>query len=352
MRVDGPPARPRPIRRDATIKEIAHVAGVGVATVDRVIHGRPNVRPEKVERVLKAIARLNHDRDRRMAETRGVAMRVGLVAHSGRSFLDTIVDSAAAAAALMLGDGIAVDIHPVVDPDPEAIAAAILAAADRAEGLVVIAPEHPAIHRAVDMAVDGGVPVICATTDLPATRRLGYVGINQLHAGRTAAHLMSMILGPRDGDVVIAVGNAFRCQAEREMGFRRYLREHRPGLTVREIVDVRNDPAVAYQAIRRAFADSPRPLGVYAVSGGNTGIARALVEAGLPTPPVFIGHELNPNSRQLLIDGVMHATIDHDTVTEMRWCFEQLLRSRQGRPLEPRYFVPQPPRLVLRENVD
>jgi hypothetical protein len=52
-----------------------------------------------------------------------------------------------------------------------------------------------------------------------------------------------------------------------------------------------------------------------------------------------------------LIDGVMHATIDHDTVMEMRWCFEQLLRHRQG-AIEPRYFVQQPPRLVLRENVD
>lgn len=346
--VDGTLARRGAIKREATIKEIAHVAGVGVATVDRVIHGRPNVRPEKVERVLKAITHLNLDRDRRMVETRGVATRIGLVAHSGRSFLATVAEAGASVAAAMLREGITLETRTVADPDPEAMAVAIREAAATVDALVVIGPEHPPIHRAVDGAVTGGTPVICATTDLPATQRLGYVGINQLHAGRTAAHLMAMILGPREGDVIIAVGNTFRCQAEREMGFRRYLREHCPGLSVREIVDVRNDPDVAYAAIRKACADRP-PLGVYAVAGGNSGIGRALVELGLA--PVFIGHELNPSSRQLLLAGVMHATIDHDTETEMRWCFEQLLRARKG-AIEPRYFVPQPPRLVMRENVD
>ena len=47
----------------------------------------------------------------------------------------------------------------------------------------------------------------------------------------------------------------------------------------------------------------------------------------------------------------MHAVIDHDTVTEMRWCFEQLRRQRAG-ALDPKLFVQQPPRLVLRENID
>ena len=339
------------IKREATIKEIAHVAGVGVATVDRVIHGRPNVRPEKVDRVLKAIRHLNGERDRRMINGHPGSMRAALVAHSGRTFLQTMVDSAEAAAKEVAGSGLNADLHAVVEPDAQRIANTIRDAAATAEGLIVISFEDPLVHRAVDEVVAAGVPVVCVTTDLPATQRLGYVGINQLQAGRSAAHLMAMILGRREGDVIISVGNAFRCQAEREMGFRWYLREHCPGLSVREIVDVRNDPDVAFHAIKRAFAIEPQPLGVYAVSGGNVGIARALAELELDTPPVFIGHELNANSRQLLLEDCMHAVIDHDTLTEMRWCFEQLRRHRAG-AADPKLFVQQPPRLVLRENID
>jgi LacI family transcriptional regulator len=339
------------IKREATIKEIAHLAGVGVATVDRVLHGRPNVRPEKVNRVLKAIEHLNGERDRRMVNGHVSPLRVALVAHSGRSFLQTIVNSAETAANQLAGTGLRADLHAVVEPDAQRIAEAIRQAAASAEGVIVVSFEDPLVHQAVDEVVAAGVPVICATTDLPATHRLGYVGINQLQAGRSAAHLMAMILGRREGNVIISVGNTFRCQAEREMGFRWYLRERCPGLAVREIVDVRNDPDVAFHAIKKAFAAKPSPLGIYAVSGGNVGIARALAELELDTPPIFVGHELNPNSRQLLLDDRMHAVIDHDTVTEMRWCFEQLRRQRAG-AADPKLFVQQPPRLVLRENID
>ncbi|MGH6898257.1 MAG: LacI family DNA-binding transcriptional regulator [Geminicoccaceae bacterium] len=339
------------IKREATIKEIAHRAGVGVATVDRVIHGRPNVRPEKVDRVRKAIEHLNGERDRRMVDPHSSSMRVALVAHSGRSFLQTMMDSAATAAKELAGARLHAELHAVAEPDAQRIAGTIRDAAAAAQGLVVVSFEDPLVHGAVDEVVAGGVPVVCVTTDLPATQRLGYVGINQLHAGRSAAHLMAMILGRPEGDVVISVGNTFRCQAEREMGFRWYLRERCPGLAVREIVDVRNDPDVAFHAIKKAFATKPHPLGIYAVSGGNLGIARALAELELDAPPIFIGHELNPNSRQLLLEDRMHAVIDHDTVSEMRWCFEQLRRHRAGNQ-DPKLFVQQPPRLVLRENID
>jgi LacI family transcriptional regulator len=339
------------IKREATIKEIAHLAGVGLATVDRVIHGRPNVRPEKAERVLKAIAHLNGERDRRMVNDHQMSLRVALVAHSGRSFLQTLVVSAATAAGELAASGLQAELRAIPEPDPQLIADGIREAAASAEGLVVISFEDPMVHRAVDDVVAAGVPVVCVTTDLPSTQRLCYVGINQLQAGRSAAHLMAMILGQPKGDVIISISNTFRCQAEREMGFRWYLRERCPGLTVREIVDVRDDPEVAFHAIKKAYATRPRPLGVYAVSGGNLGIALALAELELDRPPVFIGHELNRNSRQLLLEDRMHAVIDHDTVGEMRWCFEQLRRARAD-AVDPKLFVQRPPRLVLRENID
>lgn len=44
----------------ATIKDVAHYAGVGIATVSRVINNHPSVHPDTKEKVLKAIAALNY----------------------------------------------------------------------------------------------------------------------------------------------------------------------------------------------------------------------------------------------------------------------------------------------------
>ena len=44
--------------RHPTIKDLAEAAGVGIATVDRVLNDRPNVRDTTIERVLLAAERI------------------------------------------------------------------------------------------------------------------------------------------------------------------------------------------------------------------------------------------------------------------------------------------------------
>lgn len=46
--------------KNATIYDVAHAAGVSMATVSRVVNGNPNVRPETREKVMKVIKELNY----------------------------------------------------------------------------------------------------------------------------------------------------------------------------------------------------------------------------------------------------------------------------------------------------
>ena len=43
-----------------TLKDVARKAGVGTATVERVVNGRGGVRPETVEKVFLAVRKLNY----------------------------------------------------------------------------------------------------------------------------------------------------------------------------------------------------------------------------------------------------------------------------------------------------
>jgi hypothetical protein len=60
------------------------------------------------------------------------------------------------------------------------------------------------------------------------------------------------------GEVLVVNGHSFRCQEEREMEFRRYLRDRWSGLHVSEVLDVQDDPELAYE--RLAAIDSYRRL--------------------------------------------------------------------------------------------
>src|SRR5206468_4927070 len=67
-----------------TLRDIARQAGVSLATVDRVLHNRPGVRPDTVRRVKEAIARNAFQPHVAAAElARGRARRFAFVMPSG-----------------------------------------------------------------------------------------------------------------------------------------------------------------------------------------------------------------------------------------------------------------------------
>ena len=56
---EAEPAAPRR-RQMARVEDVARLAGVSTATVDRVLNQRPGVRPATVQRVLKAAGELGY----------------------------------------------------------------------------------------------------------------------------------------------------------------------------------------------------------------------------------------------------------------------------------------------------
>lgn len=61
----------------------------------------------------------------------------------------------------------------------------------RSHGVVLKAPDHPDVAAEVAALADAGVPVVTLVTDVPRSRRLAYVGIDNAAAGRTAAYLVA-----------------------------------------------------------------------------------------------------------------------------------------------------------------
>ena len=90
------------------------------------------------------------------------------------------------------------------------------------------------------------------------------------------------------------------------------------------------------------------PAGIYNVGAGNSGIGRALQEAGVQRQIVFVGHDLTTTSRQFLLDRTMDAVIDQNPRVEAREAISMLAAAVRGLS-EPTYM----PRLqvIFRENI-
>jgi LacI family transcriptional regulator len=300
--------------RGPTILEVAAASGVGTATVDRVVNGRGGVRNVTRDKVLGALTALGAGAKPEAAMPQ---RRIAFLCDSGVSFnrsLQQVVDNYSAA---HRDDGFSVTGIETAEVHPVRLAQAIERAAESADGLVLVAREDLMINRAVRAAAARGVPVVCITTDLPNSNRIAYIGNDQTSAGATAAYLMGRVLAGRTGKVLLVCSAPYRCQEERELGFRRILRSEFTHLNVDERVHSNDRSEHSYQDLTRYITEHGPPIGVYNVAGGNVGIARALRDAGLQGKVVFIGHELNANSRMLLESGGMDFVIGHDLDREV-----------------------------------
>lgn len=322
--------------RGPTILEIARASGVGTATVDRVLNARGGVREATRAKVLAAAAALD-GRSRNEPEPPAAApapdrRKVAFLTESGPSFNRTLQEAVEAYAASRADVECRFAAITTAEADPVRFAQLVERAATEADGLAVVAREDLTINRAIRAVTARGVPVVCVATDLPKSGRLAFVGSDQTAAGATAAYLMGRVVGPRAGKILLVVSAPYRGQEERELGFRRVLRAEFAHLEVDERVHNSDDIEHSYRNVRRYIEEHGPPAGVYNVAAGNVGIARALKEEGLDGKVVFVGHELNANSRALLESGGMDFVIGHDVDREVALSVEAITAFLDKRP--------------------
>ena len=309
-------------------KRIAKQAGVSIATVDRVLNERPGVSPATVQKVLDAVSFLNEENVTRLSGDRTPQrLRVAVVVQSGTGFnsrLETIVQDFDALAL----DGAEVELVPFFTTDyrSEPFIEQMMAARDDTDGMLLVSQDTPVIRDTVSQFTASGYPIVCITTDLPGSGRQGYVAMDQYRAGRVAGTLIGRFTCRQQGEVLFIVSGNYRCQQEREIGFRQVLRESWPNLTISESLQSADSNETSY-AETKAFLESGRkPLAIYNVSGGNLGIVKALDECrSLPQRPVYICHELTTNVRRFLLEGKIDAVIDYDADQTLRLGLKQLI---------------------------
>ncbi|MHC1478690.1 LacI family DNA-binding transcriptional regulator [Frateuria aurantia] len=306
------------------VKEIALQAGVGVATVDRVLNGREHVRERTRQRVLHAIDELEGQQFQLAAQGRRLVLDVVMEAphrfsHPVRSALEAELPS----------------LYPAVFrprfslretmTDHEMLAALQAIARRGSHGVLLKARDFPALRRAVVELQEAGIPVITLFTDLPGTSRLAYAGVDNRVAGATAAWLMAQSLSQARGSVLVTLSDPhFRGEEARLDSFRSMLQRRCPQLHLIEASGGHGLDLATEARVHKAVGRRARVVAVYSMGGGNTAILRAL-DGMDQFPSVFVGHDLDHDNLRLLREERISAILHHDLRQDLRAACQHLM---------------------------
>jgi LacI family transcriptional regulator len=235
--------------------------------------------------------------------------------------------------------------------NPQVLAATLLRLADSADGVAFMAIEHPLVREAVNTLAERHVPTIALISDLSASQRCAYIGLDNRAAGRTAGYLLGRFVGQRSGKLALVAGSrSYRAHEEREAGFQHVIHELFPALEIVGLCEGFDDPAKNYRQTRQLLARYPDLVGIYNVGGASDGVARALEATGRAGEVVFIGHGLTPVTRAALNGGKLDAVFTPSMPAAMMSCVRIFANLRDGR--SPMAEVePVPITVVLRENL-
>ncbi len=319
-----------------TLKDIARQAGVSLATVDRVLHNRPGVRPDTVRRVKAAIERNAFQPHVAAAElARGQTRRLAFVMPSGPNlFMQQIQSYLGEMSAWLAARRLTIGIIATDVFDAEVLAASLESLADDYDGVAVVALDHPSVRAAINDLVDAGTKVVTLVSDVPSSRRHHYVGIDNIAAGRTAGALVGRLVGARKGKVAIVAGSqGLRDHSERIFGFSQVMAAEFSGLDVLPVLESRDEDERSERLMTRLLGKHSDIVGLYNVGAGTAGVAKALVEQGVEKQVVFIGHDVTVLTRKLLLQGVMAAAISQNPGHEARAAVRVLLALARGEPI-------------------
>jgi LacI family transcriptional regulator len=337
----------------ARISDVARLAGVSTATVDRVLNRRPGVRAVTVQRVLKAAVELDYIFDVEQHQTLGQKpMRLLFLLPAGTNqFLGMLGRLIATSQEQLASLNVRARVEFIKSFNPELLARHLGEGARNADGIAFMALEHPAVREAVNSLAERGVPTVTLISDIANTRRTAYVGLDNRSAGRTAGYLIARFIGPRPAKVAMIAGSlSYRAHEEREMGFLHLFDEMFPQIKVVGLREGHDDEAKNYRQTKMLLAQHPDLAGIYNIGGGAEGIAKALKESGRDQQVVFIGHGLTPDTRALLIDGTMDAVITQNPQNALLSCVSIFSNIRVGQ--QPLAGI-EPPRseIIFRENI-
>lgn len=311
--------------KKATLADIAREAGVGTATVERVLNSRGNVTPATIEKVVQAMRLLGSTRA--LPQKYSGVLRVEVLMVRRETPFFTRLNEAFIRISESLDPSILLHRTFVDESAPASVAQRIAEPGFRRVGLIIVAPDHPEVRARLAQEREKGVAIVQIVSRIDGSCD-AFVGIDNYAAGRTAAMLMARMLRGSSGHLAaLCHSGIYDVHRERIRGFSDYLAEHAENsLVFSETLFGFDQDQRSAEILDTALKRDPEIIGLYNAGGANAGVASVLERRKSARPLMWVGHELTDESRLWLRSGLMDIVLDQAPETQARRAIDTILR--------------------------
>jgi ribose transport system substrate-binding protein len=191
------------------------------------------------------------------------------------------------------------------------------ATAAKPSGILISVADVSVLQPGIDAAVSAGIPVITVDSDAAGSRRLYFIGTNNLEAGELGGKRVIAKLGGK-GNVVFFTISGQPNTEERLKGFIEVFNS-RPDIKIADVVDIKGDPKAAFDKTQEFLAlTGPKKIDAYVCLDSASGkmVADALKRAG--GSHELIAWDVNQDTLDAIKAGTIDATIAQKPFT-MGW---------------------------------
>lgn len=144
---------------------------------------------------------------------------------------------------------------------------------------IMVCGTDPSLIEDIDMAIDAGIPVITVDADLPASKRLAFVGSDFYDVGVLQAEAMVKLIGGKGTVAMLGMGGLVNME-DAYRGYRSVMENYSDIIVLDEYNDESN-PEIAEAITKSIIEDYPNIAGISGFdSNSGPGIAKALEELG------------------------------------------------------------------------
>ncbi|NBW50353.1 MAG: LacI family transcriptional regulator [Betaproteobacteria bacterium] len=305
---------PKRRKKTARFAEIAALAGVSVATVDRVLNERDSASVRSREKVVQAARQLGIPRV--LPETRHGLIHIDIVLPDNPSPFFKRLNQAIKRGVAMMDKRLVVHYITTPEEDETALIRAIGPRRYPRKALIVSAPDTSGVRQALIAAQGRGEHICMVVTRVNGIARADYVGIDHHAAGRTAGYLLGRLSRKRGHVLILSSRIDYQGHIERSAGCREVLAHQFRHLRFDvDATETHDDPDKCYWVVKQALQDPRSIVGLYNTGAGSPGIYAALQKYAA-NKVCWVTHEISDDHRQYLKESLLDVVIDQDPDTQ------------------------------------